>query len=542
MKFGIDLGTTNSLITYWVRLPDDTFKLNTLSNNFGSTQTESVVYFEEDTSEVIVGKIALSNYGESPDRAIRWVKRYMGTDKKYDIDGEVYSPQEISAFILKNLKQLAENQGEMKKGELNEIVITVPADFDENAKRATSDAAKIAGFDKIYLIPEPNAAILSYLYNTNIIGKINEKLPNETNYFLVFDLGGGTFDVSLSKLIRGKDDKINISVVSTYGNKYLGGINFDLELLKYILGKIKKTNEAQNKNMDELLVGYDMYYKKNKNIPESMKLILSNLEKQCELLKISLTNKNKQTIYFHNQVGQVVKTVISRDEFEMILSPYFEQITSLIEKVLIDVKSKTNGEFKSWDDLDIALLVGGSSNIPSIKSICDTIFGGKVKSGVNTFEGVSQGAAIYAGIKNMEIDSFGEYKQIVPHDYGIKIGEDKLITILSKGSEKSEDSMEYSIPFALDTKSPLVIAERFYNEDGTTILPEIERINYYHPFILTGDKLKIQLSLDDSSVLTVSVFEPKIDDKVEIIVENTIGLKDDQISKSREKINMKVCE
>lgn len=537
MKFGIDLGTTNSLITYWIKLPNNTFQLNTLTNEFGSTQTQSVVHFEEDTNEVIVGEVALSNYSQYPESTIRWVKRFMGKDKKYPIYNDIYTPQEISALILKNLKELAENQGELEKGEIKEIVITVPADFDQNAKKATEDAARIAGFEKIYLIPEPNAAILSYIYRTRQIGKIDKILRKGNNHFLVFDLGGGTFDVSLSRVELDENNKTNVSIISSAGNKYLGGVNFDLDLVKYVLEKVMKTNESQAESMKELIVNFDKYYKKNESIDEDIKLVLTTLTELCEQTKIALSSAKRKSLMFFNQNGQAIKTVISRNEFELILEPYIEQMNNLIKKVLIDATRNTKDEFNSWKQLDIALLVGGSSNIPLIKKFCEETFKSTTKSGIDTFEAISQGAAIYAGIKNNEVETFAGYNQIVPHDYGImKNGE--LVKILQKGARVCKGTWQYSVPFALDTKAPIVIAQKFYNEDGEDIYPEIEKINYFHPFILTNDKLNIEFSLDDNMMLKVIVKEPRINDKIETIVDSAIGLTEEQIRSSKKRIEM----
>lgn len=534
MYFGIDLGTTNSSITYWVKT-GDTFDVKTIKNSHGLPLTPSVVSFDEENHKPIVGKTAFDNFDFSPHRTIRWVKRDMGNQKVYEIDGRAYSPQIISAHILKDLKIRAEKDLQMwPEEEINEIVITVPADFDINAKQATIDAAKIAGFKEISLIAEPNAAILNYIFRTQGNGKLEEKF-GDNNYYVVFDLGGGTFDVSLSSIKLDKDGVPHTSVISSSGDKYLGGLNFDIDLMKHILTKAKIMYKNDLDTINVLLDNVDNYFDNTQRMDEGIRDTLARLIKECENGKIALTEDSKRYFTFMTYNGKTFRIEINREEFEAILKPYFERIKEHISKILIEAKLSTQGQINSWQDVEGVLLVGGSTNIPSVRELCLEIFQKEPIDGIDTFESIAKGAAIYSA-KRKSADSFlGDFTIVVPHEFGIVRNGD-FHSVLQRGSKKKSNIFNYTVPFSLELKSPITIAQIYHDEHGAELILDIEKINYSHPFMYTGDILDITLVIDDNSMLSVEVKEKCIEDTLEVSVDYSRKLTDAQINEAREQI------
>ncbi|MGE7683907.1 Hsp70 family protein [Peribacillus simplex] len=536
MFFGIDLGTTNSAISYWVKTGEDSFDVKTIRNNNGHPLTPSVVFFEEDTNKSIIGKNALDSFDYLPDRTVRWVKRDMGKLTTYKIDNNSYNPSMISAYILKDLKNRAEKDLQMTDGDhIRDIVITVPADFDVNAKQATIDAAKIAGFENINLIAEPNAAILNYIFRTKETGKLLEKFSDKEKFYVVFDLGGGTFDVSLSTISLDVNSKPNTRVISSSGEKYLGGINFDIDLMIYVLEKAKKIYSKDLEILDTLEIYAKQYSQNQYGHDENIRNTLARIIKECENGKIALSEEQKKHFSFMTSTGRTFRIEIHREEFEQILKPHLDRMSNHIHLVLNNAVANTNGKISNWNDIDGVLLVGGSTNIPLINRFCREVFGDKIIDGVDTYESVAKGAAIYSAMKNSSESLFGEYSVIVPHDYGLLINNDFEV-LLNRGTDKKHTKYIYKVPFSLDVKSPIVIAQKYYNNNGMEDILEIEKINYSHPFIYTGDKLEITFEIDDNLILVAKVKEDCIDDSMEVVIENNSKLSDEEILLAKESI------
>ncbi|MGG3927689.1 Hsp70 family protein [Metabacillus fastidiosus] len=536
MFFGIDLGTTNSSISYWVKTGEDSFDVKTIRNSNGQPLTPSVVFFEEDTNKSIIGRSALESFDFYPDRTIRWVKRDMGKVTTYEIDKNVYNPSMISAYILKDLKNRAEKDLQMNdKDGIKDIVITVPADFDVNAKQATIDAARIAGFEKIKLIAEPNAAILNYIFRTKETGKLLEKFNNEEKFYVVFDLGGGTFDVSLSAISLDSNNKPNTRVISSSGEKYLGGINFDKDLMIYILEKAKKIYPKEIEILDLLASHAKEYIQNNNEVDEDVKNTLARIIKECENGKIALSDEKKKHFSFMAHTGRTFRIEIHREEFQELLKPHLIRISNHIQKVLAHAIQNTNGEVSTWNDIDGVLLVGGSTNIPTVYNYCKEVFGDKIIDGVDTYESVAKGAAIFSAIKNSSESLVGDYSVIVPHDYGLIIN-NNFEVLLHRGTDKIHTTYQYKVPFSLDIKSPIVIAQKYYNSDGEEDILVIEKINYSHPFIYTGDILEISFGVDENLMLIAKVKENCIDDSMEIMIENNAKLSEEEILLAKDSI------
>lgn len=351
---GIDLGTTNSCVAVL-----EGGQPVVIANSEGARTTPSVVAFKD--GERLVGTIAKRQAITNPDRTISSIKRDMGSDRKVRIDGKDYTPQEISAMILSKLKQEAEAYlGET----VSQAVITVPAYFTDSQRQATKDAGRIAGLEVLRIINEPTAASLAY------------GLDKETNQkILVYDLGGGTFDVSILEIGDGV-----FEVLATAGNNRLGGDDFDQRLMDYIASDFKRSN------------GIDLH---------NDKMAMQRLKEAAEKAKIDLsgvtqTNVNLPFITMDASGPKHLDITITRAKFN-------ELIEDLIEKTRVCVQKAMNDAGLSASQIDKAILVGGSSRIPAVQEMVKKIVGKEPFKGINPDECVAIGAAIQAGVLGGEV-------------------------------------------------------------------------------------------------------------------------------------------
>ena len=346
---GIDLGTTNSCVAVM-----EGGKPTVIANAEGARTTPSVVAFTK-TGERLVGEPAKRQAVTNADRTIASIKRHMGTDYKVDIDGKKYSPQEISAMILQKLKADAENYlGE----KVSEAVITVPAYFNDAQRQATKDAGKIAGLDVKRIINEPTAAALAY-------GLDNEKEQK----IMVYDLGGGTFDVSIIEIGDGV-----IEVLATNGDTHLGGDDFDNKIIDWMVSEFK----AQQ--------GVDL--SKDKMAMQRLKEAAEKAKK--ELSSATTTNINLPFISM-NANGPL--------HFDMDLSrAKFDKLTSdLVERTAIPVQNALKDAGITASELGKVLLVGGSTRIPAVQDKVKQLTGHEPSKSLNPDECVALGASIQGG-------------------------------------------------------------------------------------------------------------------------------------------------
>ncbi|MCM3226322.1 Hsp70 family protein [Terribacillus saccharophilus] len=527
MYYGIDLGTTNSVISYGIEIASkDFFELQTITNQHGDVYTPSVIFFDEG-EEPLVGKFALESYKSEPFKTVRWVKRKMGIDYNYKFGDREYNPQVMSAFILNELKSYAE-KGNIEDS-IDKVVITVPADFDNSAKQATIDAARIAGFSEVHLIPEPNAAILNYIYKTVERNEINEYFSIQEKYMLVFDLGGGTFDLSLSAISVNEEGQLLTRVITSSGNKYLGGINFDNDLLIYVLKKAMKLYPKDIEPINELLIAAE-----EGSEDEDILNALAQLLRDCEACKEYLSQNKKRTISFFSHQRKPYKVEINKSEFERLLKPYLTKIEECVEDVLKQAMDSIVN-FGGWDRLEGVLLVGGSTHIPAIRDYCKETFETELIIGQEVYTSVSRGAAIYASILYGKNAFIKEYNTVVPHDFYIRNNKN-YYSIFEKGTTTKQKNLNYEIPFALDTKAPIEIIQKYYNETGDEIDVLLQTINYSHPFMFTGDTLEMNFELNEDLIMSVTAREDCIDDYVEVLIENKSRLTEDEINFEKSKI------
>ena len=347
---GIDLGTTNSCVSVM-----EGGEAVVITNAEGARTTPSVVAFTKD-GERLVGQVAKRQAITNPDRTIISIKRDMGTDTKVEIDDKKYTPQEISAMILQKLKSDAESYlGET----VSEAVITVPAYFSDAQRQATKDAGKIAGLDVKRIINEPTAAALAYGLDKDNGEKI-----------MVYDLGGGTFDVSILEIGDGV-----FEVLATNGDTRLGGDDFDQKLIDYLADEFKKEN------------GIDL---------RNDKMAVQRLKEAAEKAKIELssavtTNVNLPFISADATGPKHLDVTITRAKFD-------ELTADLVERTMIPTKKAMQDAGLSASDINKVILVGGSSRIPAVQEAVKKITGKEPHKGINPDECVAVGASIQGGV------------------------------------------------------------------------------------------------------------------------------------------------
>jgi len=348
---GIDLGTTNSVVSVM-----EGGEPVVITNPEGSRITPSVVGFTKD-GQRLVGRLAKNQAVSNPDRTVSSIKRHMG-DPNYHvtIDGKNYTPPEISAMILQKLKSDAEAYlGET----VSQAVITVPAYFNDSQRQATKDAGKIAGLEVLRIINEPTAAALAYGL---------DKDQDET--ILVFDLGGGTFDVSILELSEGV-----FEVKATNGDTVLGGDDFDKKIMDWMVEEFKKEN------------GIDLSQDKM----SAQRLIEAAEKAKIELSSMTQTNINLPFITADASGPKHLDLTLTRAKFD-------ELTADLVERTMVPTRKAMEDAGLSGSDIDKIILVGGSSRIPAVQDAIRKILGKEPSKGVNPDECVSIGAAIQGGV------------------------------------------------------------------------------------------------------------------------------------------------
>ncbi|MCK5158005.1 MAG: molecular chaperone DnaK [Candidatus Heimdallarchaeota archaeon] len=353
---GIDLGTTNSGIAY---MEGGTPTI--IPNAEGGRITPSVVTITED-GEQIVGEIAKRQAISKPKRTIRSIKRKMGSTHRDRIDGKDYTPQEISAMILRKLKKDAEDfLGE----EIKQAVITCPAYFTDSQRQATKDAGKIAGLEVLRIINEPTAACLAYG-----VGKGRDEI------ILVFDLGGGTFDVSILETYVDEGDTL-FEVKATSGNNLLGGDDFDDRIIKWVVEQFKKQEGIDITKNDSAM-------QRIKDASEKAKMELSSKQRAFVDIPYATVDKEGQPININYE--------ITRSQFQRMTEDLIEKTMGPTRQALKDSKKKAS-------EINKVLLVGGATRMPAVRDEIAKMFGEKtIYKGINPDECVAIGAAVQAGV------------------------------------------------------------------------------------------------------------------------------------------------
>ena len=352
---GIDLGTTNSCVSVI-----EGGEPVVITNSEGSRTTPSVVAFTKD-GERLVGQLAKNQAVTNPEKTVISIKRHMGSDYKVDIDGKKYTPQEISAMILQKLK----GDAEAYLGEkVNDAVITVPAYFTDSQRQATKDAGQIAGLKVHRIINEPTAAALAYGID-----------KEEEQKIVVYDLGGGTFDVSVIEIGDGVQE-----VLATAGNNHLGGDDFDQRVIDYLKGEFKKSD------------GIDL---------SNDKFAMQRLKDEAEKAKIALSNSTSVNV----NIPYITADATGPKHLNVTLTrAKFNELTAdLVESTMGPLKQAISDSGLDKNEIDKILLVGGSTRIPAVQDAVKNFLGKEPFKVINPDECVAIGASIQGGVLNKEV-------------------------------------------------------------------------------------------------------------------------------------------
>ena len=480
---GIDLGTTNSVVS----IIDETGKAVVLENPNGKRTTPSVVAFKND--EIIVGEIAKRQVETNPNTVVS-VKRLMGSGEVVKVNNKSYQPEEISAMILGYLKKYAQK----KLGyEVNKAVITVPAYFNNEQREATKTAGKIAGLEVLRIINEPTAAALSF--------GIDQK--NKEQKVLVYDLGGGTFDVSVLELNEG-----TFEVLATSGDNHLGGDDWDLTIVDWLKTKIKKEFDY-DVSQDKMAMG------RLKEAAEKAKIDLSGSESAQITLAFLAMGVN----------GPInVDLELKRSEFEKMSAHLVDRTRKPIEDALKEAKLKP-------EDLDEVLLVGGSTRIPAVQQMVQKTLNKVPNRSINPDEVVALGAAIQGGVLAGDIDDV-LLLDVTPLTLGIET-EGSIVAPLIKRNTTIPVSKSQIFSTASDNQDQVSVVicqgERKFVHDnkvlGTFVLSGIEPAPRGIP------QIEIKIDIDVNGIINVSAKDKKTNKEQTITIKNSTKLSEAEIEK-----------
>ena len=479
---GIDLGTTNSCVSV---LENNEVKV--IANPEGNRTTPSVVSFKN--GEIIVGEAAKRQAVTNPDTVMS-VKRYMGTDHKEKVNGKSYTPQEISAMILQNLKATAEAYlGET----VTKAVITVPAYFNDAQRQATKDAGKIAGLDVERIINEPTAAALAFGL---------DKLDQEQKV-LVYDLGGGTFDVSILDLADG-----TFEVLATAGNNKLGGDDFDKKIMDYIVDEFKKENGIDLSN-DKMAM------QRIKEAAEKAKKDLSGvMQTQISLPFISAGAAGP----LHLELS------LTRAKFDEITRDLVVATEGPVRQALSDAGMQPS-------EIDQVLLVGGSTRIPAVQESVKRLLGKEPNKSVNPDEVVSMGAAIQGGVIAGDVKDV-LLLDVTPLSLGIEtMG--GVMTVLIERNTTIPTTKSQVFSTAADNQPAVDInvlqGERSMARDNKQL--GLFKLDGIEPAPRGVPQIEVTFSIDVNGIVNVKAKDLKTQKEQSIVIQNSTGLSDEEIDR-----------
>lgn len=483
---GIDLGTTNSCVSVM-----EGGEAVVIPNAEGNRTTPSVVGFSK-TGERLVGQVAKRQAISNPEKTVISIKRHMGSDHKVQIEDKTYTPQEISAMILQKLKTDAEAYLGQK---VTQAVITVPAYFTDSQRQATKDAGAIAGLEVLRIINEPTAAALAYGLD-----------KQDDSTVLVYDLGGGTFDVSILELSQGM-----VEVKATSGNNHLGGDDFDQRLIDYMVAEYKKSN------------GVDL---------SKDKVALQRLKEAAEKAKIELSgvttsNVNLPFITMTEQGPQHLDINITRAKFE-------ESISDLVESTMGPARQALEDAKLTWDKINQIILVGGSTRVPLVVDMIKKLSGKEPHKGVNPDEVVAMGAAIQAGVLS------GDVKDMILLDVTpLSLGIETLGGVFTRIIDRNT-----TIP---TTKSQTfsTAADNQTSTDIHVLQGEREMANYNKTlgrFQLTGippaprgvPQIEVKFDIDANGIVHVSAKDMATGNEQKVTITSSTGLSKEDIEKMKQ--------
>ncbi|MBQ3928079.1 MAG: molecular chaperone DnaK [Clostridia bacterium] len=483
---GIDLGTTNSCVAVY-----EGNEPIVIPNPEGARTTPSVVAFPKNSKERLVGQSAKRQAITNPDRTFISIKREMGTAYKKTIDDHGYTPQEISAMILQKLKADAEAYlGQT----VNEAVITVPAYFTDAQRQATKDAGKIAGLDVKRIINEPTAAALAY----GVDKEDNQKI-------LVFDLGGGTFDVSLLEIDSGV-----FEVLATAGNNHLGGDDFDKKIIDWMADKFQKEN------------GIDL---------RKDKMTLQRLKEAAEKAKIELSGMTQTDI----NLPYITATASGPLHFEAVLTrAEFDRMTSdLVEATMVPTRQVLKDAGLSANEIDKILLVGGSSRIPAVQEAVRKFLGKEPFKGINPDECVAIGAAIQAGVLGGDVNNSIVLVDVTPLSLGIETLGGVFTRIINR-NEKIPVAKSQIFSTAADNQTAVDIhvlqGEREMAAYNTTL--GNFRLDGIAPARRGVPQIEVKFDIDSNGIVNVSAKDLATGKEQHVTITSSTHMTQDEIDKA----------
>ena len=491
---GIDLGTTNS--AFAVMEGDEP---EIIANAEGDRTTPSVVAFSDD-GERLVGKPAKNQAVQNPDRTIQSIKRHMGEEYTVEIGDDEYTPEQISAMILQKIKRDAE---EYLGDDVEKAVITVPAYFNDKQRQATKDAGEIAGFEVERIVNEPTAASMAY------------GLDDESDQtVLVYDLGGGTFDVSILDLGGGVYE-----VVATNGDNSLGGDDWDEALIDHLAEEFKNDH------------GIDL---------REDRQALQRLKDAAEEAKIELSNKKETTINLPfitaTNSGPVhLEQSVTRATFENLTADLLDRTVEPTEQALSDAGYSTS-------DIDEVILVGGSTRMPQVQGKVEDLVGKEPKKNVNPDEAVARGAAVQGGVLSGDVDDI-VLLDVTPLSLGIEVKGGLFERLIEKNTTiPTEESKVFTT--AADNQTSVNV--RVFQGEREIA----EKNELLGAFQLSGippapagmPQIEVSFNIDENGIVNVSAEDQGSGNAESITIEGGAGLSDEQIEQMQEEAEKHAAE